>query len=66
MSASRVHGALPILFAVSLVLPFLLAGCGDDSRTTGTHVELSEQQKAEIKDMKNMYKDMKGMRKKGD
>jgi hypothetical protein len=37
----------------------LVGGCTDESRTTGTQVQVSEKQKAQDDDMKNMYKDMK-------
>ena len=63
MSAPRVQWSLPFLFTLAMILPFLLAGCGDDSRTTGTQVQLSEEAKAQIKDMRDMYKENKGMRK---
>jgi hypothetical protein len=63
MCAPRVQRALPGLFILAILCPFLLAGCGDDSRTTGTQVQISEEAKAQIKDMRNMYKENKGMRK---
>jgi hypothetical protein len=63
MSAPRIHRALPGLFILAILLPFLPAGCGDDSRTTGTQLQLSEEAKAQIKDMRDMYKENKGMRK---
>jgi len=63
MSAPRIHRALPVLFALAILLPFLQAGCGGDSRTSGTQVELSAEAKAQIKDMRDMYKENKGMRK---
>jgi hypothetical protein len=68
MRNPRIHASLSVLFAfvLAMILPFLAAGCGDDSRTTGTQVERSEQQKQQVKDMSGMYKDMKGVRKKGE
>jgi hypothetical protein len=48
---------LPLLALVlaALALPTLttLVGCGDDSRTDGTQVQESEQQKAMINDMRD-------------
>jgi hypothetical protein len=63
MSSTRIHGALPCLLALAVILPFLHAGCGDDSRTTGSQLKLSEEAKTQIKDMRDMYKENKGMRK---
>jgi hypothetical protein len=37
---------------------FLLAGCSDDSRTTGTQVQMSPAVKAEINDMKSAQKEI--------
>jgi hypothetical protein len=34
-----------------------LGGCTDESRTTGTQVQVSEKQKAIDEDMRNMYKE---------
>jgi hypothetical protein len=34
----------------------LLGGCGDETRTTGTQVKMSDEAKAQIKDMRDMYK----------
>jgi hypothetical protein len=39
----------------------LLSGCGDETRTTGTQVQMSDEAKAQIKDMRDMYKE--GVRK---
>jgi len=63
MNALRVHGTLPLLFALSMILPFLQAGCGDDSKTSGTQLQMSPEAKAQIKDMRDMYKENKGMKK---
>lgn len=50
-------------FAVSLFPLFLmivlLSGCGGDSRTSGTQVTFSPEAKAQIADMKDMYKNLK-------
>jgi hypothetical protein len=48
-----------------LIWAFLQAGCGDDSKTTGTQVQLSEEAKAQIKDMRDMYKENKVPRRTG-
>jgi hypothetical protein len=36
----------------------LVAGCGDDSRTTGTQLQISPAVKAEINDMKSAQKEI--------
>ena len=36
----------------------LLVGCGDDSRKDGTQLKVSEETKAQVNDMRGMYKDM--------
>jgi hypothetical protein len=42
----------------------LLVGCGDDTRKDGTQVKVSEETKAQVNDMRDMYKDMgKGKKK---
>ena len=63
MNASRIQRALPLYFALAMISPFFLVGCGDDSKTSGTQVQLSEEAKGQIKDMREMYKENKGMRK---
>jgi hypothetical protein len=35
---------------------FATSGCTDDSRTTGTVVQVTEQQKAQVKSMRKTYK----------
>jgi hypothetical protein len=42
---------------------FLAGGCGDESRTTGTQLQMSDEAKAQIKDMRDMYKQEKGSKK---
>jgi hypothetical protein len=37
---------------------FLLAGCGDDSKTSGTQLQISPAVKAEINDMKSAQKEI--------
>ncbi len=37
---------------------FLLAGCSDDSKTTGTQLQMSPAVKAEINDMKSAQKEI--------
>lgn len=34
------------------------AGCSDPARQTGTQVQVSEETKAQIQDMRDMYKEM--------
>ena len=34
------------------------SGCGDDVRKDGTQVKVSEETKAQVNDMRGMYKDM--------
>jgi hypothetical protein len=63
MMAPRIRRALPGLFITAVLVPFLSAGCGDDSRTTGSHVQFSEEAKAQIQDMKDIYKENKESRK---
>jgi hypothetical protein len=41
----------------------LLAGCGDDSKTSGTQVQMSPEVKAEINDMKSAQKEIMADRK---
>jgi len=36
---------------------WLLAGCGDESKTTGTQLQMSPQRKAEIEDMRSIMKE---------
>jgi hypothetical protein len=36
----------------------LLVGCGDDTRKDGTQVKISDETKAQVNDMRDMYKDM--------
>jgi hypothetical protein len=40
-------------------------GCGDDSKTTGTQVQMSPAVKAEIVDMKSAQKELRAERKAG-
>jgi hypothetical protein len=63
MIVVRIRRALSRLFVLAVTCAFLQAGCGDDSKTTGTQVELSPEAKAQIKDMRDMYKENKGMKK---
>ena len=41
----------------------LLGGCGDDSRTTGTQLQISPEVKAEMDDMASAQKDVRAERK---
>jgi hypothetical protein len=65
MFAPRIQRPQLRLFILALIWAFLQAGCGDDSKTTGTQVQLSEEAKAQIKDMRDMYKDSKVPRRTG-
>jgi hypothetical protein len=56
MLTRRIGHGLIFLWPIALVVPFLHAGCGDDSRTTGTQVKMSEEAKAQINDMRDMYR----------
>jgi len=56
------HGASPPLFILTIILTLAQAGCGDDSKTSGTQLQMSPQAKAQIQDMRDMYKENKGMR----
>jgi hypothetical protein len=49
--------------ALGLGCLFLLIGCSDDSKTTGTHVEMSPEVKAEMDDMKSVMKEERAARK---
>jgi hypothetical protein len=52
------------VFFAGLVSLFL-AGCGDESRRDGSQVQISEETKAQIQDMRDTYKDLgKNKRKK--
>jgi hypothetical protein len=42
---------------------FLLGGCGDESKTTGTQLEMSPEVKAELDDMKTTQKEERAARK---
>jgi hypothetical protein len=55
-----------VIIPVSLCLFgcfFLLAGCGDDSKTSGTQLQMSPAVKAEINDMKSAQKEIMAERK---
>jgi hypothetical protein len=41
----------------------LLGGCGDDSKTTGTQLEMSPEVKAELDDMRSAQKEVRAERK---
>ncbi len=60
MPTRSVRRSLLVLFPASILLPLLQTGCGDESRTTGTQVKISEEAKAQIDDMRSMYKETKG------
>jgi hypothetical protein len=56
-----------ITFIVSCALGlgclFLFIGCGDDSKTTGTQLQMSPEVKAELEDMKSVMKEERAARK---
>lgn len=43
---------------VAALATFPLTGCGDDSRKDGTQVQISEETKAQIVDMRDTYKEL--------
>jgi hypothetical protein len=47
-----------------LVSLSLLGGCGDDSKTTGTQLQMSPEVKAELEDMRSVQKEERAARKK--
>jgi hypothetical protein len=57
------------VFAGGFFVPFgfgaavFLSGCGDDSKTTGTQLEMSPEVKAELDDMKSAQKEVRAERK---
>ena len=59
MPTVRIGHILLLVWPLAILSPILLAGCGDDSRTTGTQVKISEEAKAQINDMRDMYKTTK-------
>jgi hypothetical protein len=48
---------IAVTFGLGLACP-LLVGCGDDTRKDGTQVKISDETKAQVNDMRGMYKDM--------
>ena len=54
-----------VVASCGLVLGSLsLLGCGDDSKTTGTQLQMSPEVKAELKDMASAQKEERAARKK--
>ena len=49
--------------AIGLVSLFLLGGCGDESKTTGTQLQISPEVKAEMNDMGAAQKEVRAERK---
>jgi hypothetical protein len=41
---------------------FVLAGCGDESKTTGTQLQMSPEVKAEIEDMRSVQQQERALR----
>jgi hypothetical protein len=64
MRTRRIGRTLLVLFPLAIVSSSFHAGCGDDSRKTGTQLKLSEEAKAQINDMRSMYKETKAQAKK--
>lgn len=64
MRVRRFPVTLPALLALAIIAPLFQAGCGDDSKTTGSQLQLSEEAKAQIIDMKDIYKENEADRKK--
>jgi hypothetical protein len=57
MGVRRIGRSIAGVLAPAALMLSLQSGC-DDSRTSGTHVEISPEAKAQIQDMREMYKDM--------
>ncbi len=60
------HSRRNMFFLISLCgvgCPFLVTGCSDDSKTTGTQLQMSPEVKAEIKDMRSAQKEARAERK---
>ena len=64
MTTPQISRALLVLFPLALFSSFVQVGCGDDSRATGTQVKFTEEAKAQINDMRDMYKSTKASTKK--
>ena len=64
MPTHQTSRALLLLFPLTLFSPLFHLGCGDDSRSTGSQVKFSEEAKAQINDMRDMYKANKAATKK--
>jgi hypothetical protein len=63
MRMPRLRVTLPSFCALAVGLSLLQTGCGDDSKTSGSQLQMSPEAKAQIQDMRDMYKENKGMRK---
>jgi hypothetical protein len=50
-------------FGLGLVCLCLSGGCGDDSKTTGTQIQISPEVKAELNDMRAAQKEVRAERK---
>ncbi len=56
MKAYSFHLARLILLCLFVVSHLLLVGCNDESKTTGTQVQLSDEAKAQLDGRKKLYK----------
>ena len=50
-------------FALAVGCVLLSSGCGDESKTTGTQVQISPEVKAELDDMKSVQQEIRAERK---
>lgn len=58
MGVRRIGRSIAAILIPAVLTLTSQSGCGDDSRTSGTQVQFSPEAKAQIKDMKDMYKDL--------
>ena len=63
MYTRRSLATLAASFGLGLICLGLSGGCGDDSKTTGTQLQISPEVKAEIDDMKSEQKELRAERK---
>jgi hypothetical protein len=63
MHARRFFAALAASFGPGLLCLCLSGGCGDDSKTTGTQIQISPEVKADLDEMKAAQKEVRAERK---
>jgi hypothetical protein len=63
MHPRRFFATLAGFFGLGLVCLCLSGGCGDDSKTTGTQVQISPEVKADLDEMKAAQKEVRAERK---